>query len=174
MWCNGKPHTSPEKQRRGRSFLNLGEWKDCYKQIIYWRKLKVWNMVTLHWLSYSSLPLLELLLDKEESFLPPAEVVMQYHFLFKTQGTSLPVGVGSVCLLAHVREFSSSLQTPFEMRFLFINFHIDAMVRKIKCLSLWGLYFHDAHSQYKVRNDLKKNKAGLWLVVTVLGNSGGR
>ena len=47
--------------------------------------------MTMHWLSYGSLPLAELLLGKEESLLPPAEAVMYYHFLLETQGTPLPV-----------------------------------------------------------------------------------
>lgn len=37
---------------------------------VYWRKLKILSIVTFHWLSYGSLPLVVLLLSKEESFLP--------------------------------------------------------------------------------------------------------
>lgn len=38
-------------------------------------KLQGGSRVTFHWLSYGHLPLAELSLGKEESFLPPAEVV---------------------------------------------------------------------------------------------------
>lgn len=38
----------------------------------------------------------ELLLGKEESFPPPAEVIKYYHFLSEMQGVCLTAGVSSV------------------------------------------------------------------------------
>lgn len=64
---------SPEKQSRGTLFYGLE--RSCCKPRAHWRKLKVQSIVTFHWLSYDLLPLAELFLGKEESFLPLAEVV---------------------------------------------------------------------------------------------------
>lgn len=59
------------------------------------------NIVTFHWLCYGSLPLAELLLGKEKSFLLLDEVVMQYQFLLEMQDTSHLVGVSSMHSLTH-------------------------------------------------------------------------
>lgn len=42
---------------------------------VHWRRLKVPSVVTFHRLSHGRLPLAELLLDQEESFLLPVDVV---------------------------------------------------------------------------------------------------
>lgn len=75
MWPNGELQVSPERQRRGSPFYVLG--RGCCKLRIHWRKLKVWNVVASHWLSYGKLPVAELLLGREESFLYWAEKVSQ-------------------------------------------------------------------------------------------------
>lgn len=55
-------------------------------------------MAVSHWLHYGSVPLAELLLGKEESFLPPAKVV-KYNSITSHQKCKvrLPVVVSSVC-----------------------------------------------------------------------------
>lgn len=99
----GEHHTSPGNPTRGMLFYGL-VWS-CCKGSIHWRKLKVGSIVTFRWPSYSSLPLVELLLGDEESILPAR--VKQYHFLSEMQGMALPVGVGVVwCVEWHVRERS--------------------------------------------------------------------
>lgn len=49
--------------------------RDCGKGRAHWRKWKGSCIAISHWLSYSSLPLAELLLGRKEPFLPPAELV---------------------------------------------------------------------------------------------------
>lgn len=60
-------------------------------------------MAVSHWLHYGSVPLAELLLGKEESFLPPAKVV-RYNSITSHQKCEvcLPVVVSSVCLVTWV------------------------------------------------------------------------
>lgn len=87
--------------------------------------MQVQSMVTFHWLSYGSPCWLSSCWARRS--LPPAEVVEQCHFPPKRQGTSLPVGISGVWL-HDVRVLSSSLSTPFQMRFLFINFQTRSLV----------------------------------------------
>ena len=71
IWSNGEPGVRPEKQRREKFFQGLG--RDCCKQRIHWRKLKISRRVTSRWLSSCSLLLAELFLGKEAPFLLPGE-----------------------------------------------------------------------------------------------------
>ena len=88
-----KPHASPEKQRRGLPFYGRG--KNCHKQGPL-QETESSKHSDFSPAELRSLPLPELLLDKEESFPPPTEVE-NYHFLWQVQGTSLPVGVSGMC-----------------------------------------------------------------------------
>lgn len=74
MQFNGEPLTSLKNKGGECLFMDLE--KSCYKGRIHWRKLNVPSIVTFHWLRYGSCPLAELLLDKEELFLLPAEVAI--------------------------------------------------------------------------------------------------
>lgn len=68
---NGEPHPSPEKQRRG--MLVYGFGRGCYMSPLEGTESSKYSDFSR--LNYGFLPLAELLLDKEESFLPPAQVI---------------------------------------------------------------------------------------------------
>ena len=86
-WFNGELCANLEKQRRGT--LLYGLRRDCCKGRIHWRTSAVQSTVTSHWLSSGGLPLVELLLGRQETFPSPAEVLVS--FPVGDASASLPV-----------------------------------------------------------------------------------
>lgn len=83
MWSNDKPHTHTEKGKRG----VLWTWEGLLEETAS-SKYSDFSV-----LNYGSLPLAELFQGQEESFLPPAVIVMWHHFLSEMQGLSPLLGV---------------------------------------------------------------------------------